>query len=289
MTIPATQEAFGLLVIKGPDASKLLQGQFTCNVNSMTNEQWQLGACCTAKGRMVSNFVIARHDDCFYLRLSQSVLPILQKHLAKYAVFYKVNIEASSSPVCLIARPALSGTEQAFEWKEQSATLYWPDGLAEYWAFDGQLPAEPQLSADDWQQADIKAGRVWVCEATSEHWIPQHVGWDKAGGVSFNKGCYTGQEVVARVQYLGKAKKQLVLLSSAAAPASAPELLAAVTSPTTAKAVGELASWNGQTGLAVFNNAPEETSAAFSVAEQAFEVAVEALEETAEAAAETEA
>src|SRR5690606_25978839 len=97
---------------------------------------------------------------------------------------------------------------------------------------------------------DIRQGLIWVTEASREQWVPQHIDWHHQGGISFRKGCYTGQEIVARLQYLGKSNKQVIQLHSAE-----PLSLAVLTplQDEQGKAIGEVARWAGQQGLAVIN------------------------------------
>lgn len=246
-TLPTA--GFRLLSIDGPDSERLLQGQLTCDVTKMDDQHWTLGACCTAKGRMVANFAIARQGSRFLLRLPYSQAEALQKHLGKYAVFYKATLTPLDWPLS----GALDGAGEAFgiHQTEDQATLSWPDGRVEFW---NQPDQGMPLNSPAWLQKDIDLGLVWVEEATRESWIPQHIHWDILGGVNFRKGCYTGQEVVARVQYLGKSKRQLAEVVTSASEA-APALLTALTCH--GKTIGELAAWSGQRGLVVLSHEAE--------------------------------
>jgi tRNA-modifying protein YgfZ len=237
---------FALLQIAGADSERLLQGQLTCDVSKLNDQHWTLGACCTAKGRMVANFVIARRGNEFLLRLPTEQAAALQAHLGKYAVFYKVNLQISDWQLSG-AWPETAGAAWSANWQEDGVQLCWPDGRTEIWG--RALPAGITLDNPRWQLADIEMGLVWVREATREHWIPQHVHWDILGGVNFRKGCYTGQEVVARVQYLGKSKRQLALVHCETPPDTPPVLLSPVMLGE--KSVGEVASWCQDRGLVV--------------------------------------
>ena len=242
-------KSMALLEISGPDSERLLQGQLTCDVARLDDQHWIPGACCTAKGRMVANFVIARQGTRFLLRLPTAQAEALRQHLSRYAVFYKVSLSASSWQVRGLLESSDLEAGQIC-WQENSARLQWPDGRTELW---GETVEGITLETEAWQLADIAAGVVWVETASRESWIPQHIHWDILGGVNFRKGCYTGQEVVARVQYLGKSKRQLATIQLAEAchvDVLTPVMLGE-------KTIGEVASWCGNQGLVVLSQEPE--------------------------------
>ncbi|GGY45284.1 tRNA-modifying protein YgfZ [Bacterioplanes sanyensis] len=237
-----------VLSIEGSDCERFLQGQLTCDVSKLDG-QWQLGACCNAKGRMVANFVIARRGDECRVRLPADQAEALLSHLKKYAVFFKVTLSVLDD-IWVVAQwqPQQHQPELANGWQ-----LHWQD-RSELWLPQTEalewLQQQSLCSEQRWHEDDINAGLVWVTAATREHWIPQNIDWHRHGGVSFNKGCYTGQEIVARLQYLGKAKKGLFRLSSEQ-PADF-DALATIRS-STGKTIGELASWRQSSGLGWIN------------------------------------
>lgn len=253
----------GLLRIHGSDVVRFLQGQLTCDVATLDEQHWALGACCNAKGRMVANFVITRLGDEIWLRLPRNQVTALQQHLSKYAVFFKVTLENISEQWQVLAEQETraehtsdSPRQQTMHSTHDQRTLQWPQGR-EYWlpnatAQQHLLNAEYHCDEQQWQHRDIENGIVWVDQPTHEHWIPQNIDWHRQGGVSFSKGCYTGQEIVARLQYLGKSKKQLVRLHSAT------DLTLPVFSKVTnaeGKSLGELVSWHATCGLAIIDSA----------------------------------
>ena len=238
---------FSLLEISGQDSERLLQGQLTCDVTQLDDTAWAFGACCNAKGRMVANFMIARHDQTFVLRLPQAMLEPLKQHLGKYAVFYKVSLEASP---LIRAIGQGNSSVNAFQWNDGQPIFSFEDGRQEQWnTSDRQPELDNPLTDRAWAKADIQAGIGWVMPESKEAWIPQHIGWHQLGGISFKKGCYTGQEVVARLQYLGKSKRQLVRIHSSDEVDLAP--MSSVIHTESDKSVGELVSWIGTEGLAI--------------------------------------
>ncbi len=271
---PATQgltwlSAFALLEISGPDSKRFLQGQLTCDMTSLKADRWTLGACCTAKGRMVANFVIARHGDSVWLRLPRAQVSALRQHLARYAVFFKVTMTehlddwlvTADVPAELSAYDdnpdSLSdGRLLQHDSSDNSLTLHWPDGRVEYWLpaekANAQLQQAPELTAEQqWWLGDIAEGIVWVEEASREAWVPQFIDWHIHEGISFRKGCYTGQEIVARLQYLGKSKKNLVAVSTVA---DANIAIMTALQDSQGKTLGDIAAWCGRLGLAVMNS-----------------------------------
>ncbi|MDF1762387.1 MAG: hypothetical protein P1U57_03170 [Oleibacter sp.] len=268
---------FALIHISGPDSERFLQGQITCDVAKMSEHQWQAGACCNAKGRMVANFIIVRRGEDFFIRLPSEQVDVLLQHLKKYAVFFKTTLSPSTKYQIFGLLPANAANEtqnrsmsnalvpspllpRTCEWQQKSLHLQWPDGREELWEVSKQTLADVNSHSEQmnpWRIADILAGWIWVTPVSTESWIPQHIGWQHLHGISFSKGCYTGQEVVARLQYLGKSKRN-VFYTRAETPL--PEVLTPVVScpddaavSSKAKTIGELAAVCGQHALAILS------------------------------------
>lgn len=269
----------GLLRIEGPDTDRFLQGQFTCDMKALTNDNALLGACCTPKGRMVANFVIARSGDGVLLRMPMMQVDRLIEHLSRYAVFFKATMSNVSHDVnntidgidtgyvVLATFPANDSTvpphTEALALEKQSTTLpntlciHWPDGRNEYWLpstrateLAEQLTREQYAldASSKWVDADIELGCVWVDANQPTQWVPQHIHWHTLGGVSFSKGCYTGQEIIARTQYLGKSAKRLLLLHAGQAITPTSTRITELGKPSP---LGDLIIWQGQHGLAL--------------------------------------
>ncbi len=224
----------GILAVRGPDASKFLQGQVTCNLNYLSDSHSSLGARCTPKGRMQSSFRIVSVADGYLLAMASELLEAQLADLKKYAVFSKSKL-SDESPDWL--RIGLSGGDDILHslglplaaeadsvvHHNELLALRLSDGRAELWVpasqaaavqtqLDNQLPQAP---LNDWLLAQVRAGVGQVMGSTRELFIPQMINLQALGGVSFKKGCYTGQEIVARMQYLGKLKRRLYRLSLA--------------------------------------------------------------------------
>ena len=224
----------GVLAVSGPDAAKFLQGQVTCDVNALAIGASVGGARCTPKGRMQASFRLLRQDEHSYLLgMPAERVSALQAELSRYAVFFKVKLEDASAQWI---RLGLLGELQPLltQLPQDHGALAVQDnaGLPELW-----LPQEAATSADTltrlseccasasperWQLARIRGGFAEVCADTSEHFIPQMFNLQVLGAISFRKGCYTGQEIVARMQYLGKLKRRLYRFALSQGPCPAP-------------------------------------------------------------------
>ena len=247
----------GLLAIRGVDAGKFLQGQVTCNLNYLSDTHCSLGSRCTPKGRMVSSFRIVSVADGYLMAMARELVEPQLADLQKYAVFSKSKLSDESAQW---TRFGLQHADQVLESlglnlidepdavarTDDLIAIRLSDGRCELWVPTEKAPAITaqlgnslaQLPLDHWLLAQVRAGIGQVFGPTRELFIPQMINLQAVGGVSFKKGCYTGQEIVARMQYLGKLKRRLYRLSlnSAEVPAPGTELF----SPTHNSSVGEV-------------------------------------------------
>ncbi|KAB0518525.1 YgfZ/GcvT domain-containing protein [Pseudomonas extremorientalis] len=231
----------GVLAVRGSDAAKFLQGQLTCNLNYLSDTQASLGARCTQKGRMQSSFRILLQGDGVLLAMASELLEPQLADLKKYAVFSKSKLTDESAAWVrfglMNADPALTGLGLELPAETDSVVrndtliaIRVSPGRAELWvpaeqgdAVRSQLAATlEQTDLNEWLLGQIRAGIGQVMPQTRELFIPQMLNLQAVGGVSFKKGCYTGQEIVARMQYLGKLKRRLYRLSLATSEMPAP-------------------------------------------------------------------
>ena len=247
----------GVLAVRGSDASKFLQGQLTCNLNYLSDTQASLGARCTQKGRMQSSFRILLEGDGVLLAMASELLEPQLADLKKYAVFSKSKLTDESAAWVRFglveADTALTAlgldlppdTDSVARHAGLIAIRVSP-GRTELWAPAAQAQSlATQLSStlaqgslNDWLLGQIRAGIGQVMPATRELFIPQMLNLQAVGGVSFKKGCYTGQEIVARMQYLGKLKRRLYRLQLDAS--DLPEPGTALFAPTHGSSIGEV-------------------------------------------------
>ncbi|MEH6556449.1 MAG: hypothetical protein V7459_04440 [Oceanicoccus sp.] len=224
---------YGLLSISGPDTSTFLQGQTTSDVSLVTSNHSGIGAYCTPKGRVISSFLLAKKEPNEYLlRMRSSVLQSTQSTFSKYIVFSKAEQSIKSDQyvcVCIAGETAQSTIRALFNpgsphiyqttWLDDNVAIQLDnDGLIyECWILRNHLEQLwPQLSkglelqgSRHWELLSIKMGRGEVSDKTIDMFIPQMLNYQTTGAVSFTKGCYTGQEIVARMQYKGKLKRPM--------------------------------------------------------------------------------
>lgn len=247
----------GVLAVRGADAGKFLQGQLTCNLNYLSDTQASLGARCTQKGRMQSSFRILLEGDGVLMAMASELLEPQLADLKKYAVFSKSKLTDESAAWVRFGvdhgDAALSSL--GLDLPAETDQVVRTDGLiairvsparAELWVAAGQAgDIKGKLSAqlsegtlNQWLLGQIRAGIGQVMPQTRELFIPQMLNLQAIGGVSFKKGCYTGQEIVARMQYLGKLKRRLYRLQLGAS--DLPEPGTQLFAPNHGSSIGEV-------------------------------------------------
>ena len=222
----------GVLAVRGVDASKFLQGQLTCNMDYLSDAKATLGARCTQKGRMQSSFRILLEGDGVVLAMASELVEAQLLDLKKYAVFSKSKLTDESAAwvrfglnhadaaLASLGLDLAQDTDAVARANDLVAIRVSP-ARAELWVradqaadVQARLAAQlPQGELNDWLLGQIRAGIGQVFAQTREEFIPQMINLQAVGGVSFKKGCYTGQEIVARMQYLGKLKRRQYRLS----------------------------------------------------------------------------
>ncbi len=239
----------GLLAIRGVDATKFLQGQVTCNLNYLADDQAGLGGRCTPKGRLVSSFRIVKQADGYLLAMAQELVEPLLTDLKKYAVFSKSTLTDESAQwqrlglsatgfTSAYPAVALGAQANAVAPLNGGFALRLEDGRVELWlTAETSAPELPEVGLDTWLLAQVRAGVGQVFGATRELFVPQMINLQALDGVSFRKGCYTGQEIVARMQYLGKLKRRLYRLAGSEQP---PAVGTELFSPVHGSSVGEV-------------------------------------------------
>nr|MBF0682738.1 folate-binding protein YgfZ [Pseudomonas sp.] len=249
----------GILAVRGPDAAKFLQGQLTCNLGYLNEGQSSLGARCTPKGRMQSSFRILSEGDGFLLAMARELIEPQRADLGKYAVFSKSTLHDESNDWVrfglaegdgLLVSLGLDLPQAADSVTRGNGriAIRLADGRAELWAradeaetLQARLASQlPQAPLNSWLLAQVRGGIGQVTGSTRELFIPQMINLQALGGVSFKKGCYTGQEIVARMQYLGKLKRHLYHLGAQATEAELPQPGLELYSPVHGSSVGEV-------------------------------------------------
>ena len=222
----------GLLRFTGADAQVFLQGQLSCDVAALQPLQATYGSYNTSKGRMLASFLMWRVGADYFMQLPRSLCEPIRKRLSMYVLRSKVQVTEASeayAPFGLcgehidaaLRSAGLPVTTTPLKLIESGdalllrldtgrclilAAVEHADPLKTALATAATLAAEAV-----WDLATIHAGIPIITAATQEAFVPQMANLDRIGGVSFSKGCYPGQEIVARMHYLGKLKQRMVL------------------------------------------------------------------------------
>jgi len=225
----------GLIEVSGIDAAKFLQGQLTCDVHAVTPEHSCLGAHCDVKGRVQFSFRLFTYQDNYYLRLPRELIPHALALLQKYIVFSKAKIKDVSDEWHSFgisgakAKQYLQAEDSALVPGQADAViatsdlvvlaLSGPTFRVEILGKIADANLEQALSKkliaapySCWQLLDIETGFAQITLAAKDEFTPHDLNYPLLNAVSFKKGCYTGQEIVARMQYLGKLKQSLYRL-----------------------------------------------------------------------------
>ena len=204
-----------LLKLDGIDARKVLQGQTTANFEAAKAGDVVAGAFCDVKGRVLADFLAAIiTDESIFLRLDSEVAARLQIHLKPYLMFSKSTLIATESAVIGSLGQALTAAPTAgkFSYDGDAVAIYLGPEQYELWFINDQnsLP-EVSVDAQYWQRATILRGEARIALGIIGKYLPQDLNYDLNGWVSFKKGCYTGQEIIARLHYRGTPKRRLVM------------------------------------------------------------------------------
>lgn len=270
MNTLSTITQHSLLLVQGPDARKFLQGQVTCDIDQLFTGNTPikpafLGAHCTHKGRMVFTFrAIAWDEETIALCIPTNNLENATKALGKYIVFSKAKL-IPVEDYCLLG---IEGEELAniakndfTQWPEAPNTATHDEGssviclgqhIYELWLptekaaalkekLNTQLSSTTEYSDDQWNYVKINQGIVDVQLDSSEMWTPHAINLHETGfGVSFKKGCYTGQEVVARMEYLGKLKRKMFIFTLPTNTEVLPAIGAPLYTPGKTQSIGDV-------------------------------------------------
>ena len=228
---------YSIVRVSGADAETFLQGQFSCDVKTVTLEQSRLGTANTPKGRAYAAFRIARFENNYLIRLPSELAQDFVARLSKYIVFSKAEI-AIDEQWCVLGvvgsvnmgsvdvgsevPTVVDGTtaeDNSIIIKVPSSTIPRYEIWCNQEFAQSILKKSPeQVSTQaDWDWFDINEGIAEIFTQTQESFVPQMLNLQHLNAISFKKGCYTGQEIIARMKYLGKLKKATFLLSTSPA------------------------------------------------------------------------
>lgn len=244
----------GVIQAAGPDTASFLHGQLSQDILHLDGSQARLAGYCSAKGRMLASAIVLRPDtDTVWLLSDASTLAPLLKRLSMFVLRAKTRLSDAQASLCVLglAGSAVEALLQAdaidaatapgstaAPWPVRAwlggqllslptvmgvARWMWVGPAAQATELQARLPALP---APAWAWLDVMSGVPRIQQATADQFVPQMVNFELLGGVNFQKGCYPGQEIVARSQYRGTIKRRAVLAHASAALQAGQELFA---------------------------------------------------------------
>lgn len=237
--------SFKAISLTGEEQAKYLQGQVTCDVNSLAQEKLLTGAHCNAKGKVFSAFRLIERNSAYLLLQPASSIEQSLAELKKFGVFAKVEI-SQAKDIDYLAIAGSKATEKMAELftqvpdtltpviQEQDTTLVYIAGeMSRYLIIDSKdnlakVSAKfdfPIFNDNVWQLLEISEGFPILSEQYIAEYVPQMLNLQAINGISFTKGCYLGQETVARMQYLGKNKRALFALTGNAVNANTGDVI----------------------------------------------------------------
>ncbi len=209
----------GALRVTGADGDAFLQGQLSNDIRKLTPERGQLSSYNSPKGRMLAVLHLQRDAQGIRAEVHRSVLEAVLKRLRLFVLRSKAALSIDNDPMF-----GLIGADAAEFLRERGlpapetplscaaangVTVMRRIGDTPRFSIHGAVDWTVNGTEDDWKRADIEAGVPTVYPQTQDHFVPQWCNLDQLGGISFDKGCYTGQEIVARIHYLGEVKRRM--------------------------------------------------------------------------------
>ena len=196
-------EHLRILTISGEDAGELLQGQMTQDVRKLEDGKIHITSFCNVQGRVIASAFIQERNDQYDLILSSEIIDDLENHLQRYILRSKVLIEQSDEKTFGAYKSDINEDS-----KECRSLKNDPKRVL---TLSSQVPESIDnfITSEEWIRCDIENSIAIIYKESTEKFIPQMLNLDILDAVSFSKGCYTGQEVVARVQHRGKIKQRM--------------------------------------------------------------------------------
>jgi tRNA-modifying protein YgfZ len=207
---------YGLLSVTGDDAREFLHAQLTNDIRNLRADRAVLAGWCSAKGRLLASFLVIPSSQGFLLQLARDLAAPVAKRLTMFVLRAKVKVADESERWAQDGVWDMDGGAAEVSWNGNIGSVrvgerrYLQLGPLE------EMQAAPTAREEEWALQEIRAGRPLITAATQDQFVPQMVNFEKLGAVDFQKGCYPGQEIVARAQYRGQVKRRMVQLRAPA-------------------------------------------------------------------------
>jgi len=201
---------YGLLAVTGADARAFLHAQLTNDIANLAPDRAALAGWCTAKGRLLASLLVIPRGEGFLLQLARDLAPAIAKRLSMYVLRSKVKVADQSDAWAQYGVWDAGLKLAGVAWEGDVVTVRVDDGRFLRIGPAGKFSPAVTKPEEAWTLEEIRAGRPLISAATQDRFVPQMVNFEALGAVSFQKGCYPGQEVVARAQYRGEVKRRMV-------------------------------------------------------------------------------
>ena len=222
----------GVIRVVGEDAASFLQGQLTQDVAQLGPLEARLAAFCNAKGRMQASFIVFRRSEGeILLVISRDILAVTLKRLSMFVMRAKARLSDASADYALFglvgsAIKTVAGDAHTVwakaDFDAASLVFLYPGAgqTRALWCAPAGMPAPAAqpLSLDHWQWLEVQSGVAMITQPIFEAFVPQMLNYESVGGVNFKKGCYPGQEIVARSQFRGTLKRRAYLARTGGSP-----------------------------------------------------------------------
>jgi folate-binding protein YgfZ len=204
-----------LSVIKasGEDSRQFLQGQLAADISELKIGQSGFAAYCNAKGQVIALTLVICRDSDFLIICEKGLARKVLDRLNMFVLRAKVKFDLKTDMGMVGINPAAQETSDLPTYKAGGSSLRYAIG---------QTPSPNDALSNDWHAQELSRGIAWLNQETSERSLPQMLGFDKITAVSFSKGCYPGQEIIARTRYLGKLKRKRLIIEVDGQPDSTP-------------------------------------------------------------------
>lgn len=218
MTSATTLEHLGVLLVSGADARSFLQGQLTADVNLLTPERLLLAACNSPQGRVQCVLWLFERPEGIAMLVSKALLENAAARLRRYILRAKVAVELERLHVGVLAAGDHEPVEASHRREGDASILNFP------WCRHALIVAPSTPTKDDpdrelsWRSEYLRAGLPQIYPETREQFVAQMLNLDLLGGISFTKGCYTGQEIIARAHYRGVIKRRMFRFAASCMP-----------------------------------------------------------------------
>ena len=205
---------YGLLAVSGADARDFLHAQLTNDIASLPPGRVALAGWCTAKGRLLASMLVIPSPQGFLLQLARDLAPTVAKRLSMFVLRAKVKIADESDAWAQFGIWDADLNVAGVAWNGDVVGVRVGD--RRFLKIGKTLSETCKASEEAWTLQEIRAGRPLISAATQDQFVPQMVNFEQLGGIDFQKGCYPGQEIVARAQYRGQVKRRMVHLPAPA-------------------------------------------------------------------------